>query len=214
MIRHVGSPTCIVHADVTLTQSKVKVMGLLNFWKLHFSRSISSAILVWSWKLMVVLHSMGPSLQLVGAWVLNFLLKKLSRVQTLLNFDITRILNGHISLLLEATVTCLGMLVVLYVLRMLIWPWPDPRSRSLTFRSSANCTFLRLSAPPFWPAARNWLLIMTVRDLVYIYSEQISDSPPVGGHVTPEFVKCWYHQNSLPFISTLAEVEACDCDCT
>ena len=34
------------------------------------------------------------------------------------NIDITRISNGHISLLLEATVTWLGMIVVLYVLRM------------------------------------------------------------------------------------------------
>jgi len=41
-------------------------------------------------------------------------------------------------------VTWSGMLVVLYVLHMLMWPWPDsrPRSRSLTFWSSANCTFL------------------------------------------------------------------------
>jgi len=45
MVRHVGSPTCIVHADVTLTWSKVKVTGFLKFWKLHFSRSICSAIL-------------------------------------------------------------------------------------------------------------------------------------------------------------------------
>jgi len=38
MVRQVGSPTCIVHADVTLTRSKVKVKvkvtGLLNFRKL------------------------------------------------------------------------------------------------------------------------------------------------------------------------------------
>jgi len=36
MIRQDGSPTCIVHADVTLTRSKVKVKvtGLLNFPKL------------------------------------------------------------------------------------------------------------------------------------------------------------------------------------
>jgi len=35
MVGHVGSPTCIVHADMTLTWSKVKVTGLLNFWKLR-----------------------------------------------------------------------------------------------------------------------------------------------------------------------------------
>ena len=34
MFGHTGSPTCIVHADVTLTQSKFKVTGLLT-WKLR-----------------------------------------------------------------------------------------------------------------------------------------------------------------------------------
>jgi len=36
MVRHAGSTTGIVHADVTLTRSKVKVKvtGLLNFRKL------------------------------------------------------------------------------------------------------------------------------------------------------------------------------------
>jgi len=58
MVWLTGSPTRIVHVDVTLTRSKVKVMltGLLklqNCRKLHFSTSISSAILEWSLKLMV-----------------------------------------------------------------------------------------------------------------------------------------------------------------
>jgi len=34
MVGHAGSLTGIVHADVILTQSKVKVTGLLNFRKL------------------------------------------------------------------------------------------------------------------------------------------------------------------------------------
>ena len=34
MIGHAGSTTGIVHADVTLTRSKVKVTGLLNFRKI------------------------------------------------------------------------------------------------------------------------------------------------------------------------------------
>jgi len=34
MVGHAGSTTCIVHADVTLTWSKVKVTVLLNFQKL------------------------------------------------------------------------------------------------------------------------------------------------------------------------------------
>jgi len=52
----------------------------------------------------------------------NFLLRKLSRLQTLQYVDITQISRGHISLLLEARVTWSGMLVVLYVLCMLIQP--------------------------------------------------------------------------------------------
>jgi len=35
-----------------------------------------------------------------------------------------------LSILLEDTVTWSGTLVVLYVLRILMWPWPDSRSRS------------------------------------------------------------------------------------
>jgi len=53
---------------MTLTTSKVKVMGFWSSkicWKLHFSMSISSAIMMWSSKLMVDSDSMGPSLQLV-----------------------------------------------------------------------------------------------------------------------------------------------------
>jgi len=72
-----GSPTRIVHVDMTLTRSKVKVKvtGLLKFRKLHFSRSISSAILAWSSKMMVGRDSMGPSLQLIRALFSNFFLR-------------------------------------------------------------------------------------------------------------------------------------------
>ena len=81
MLGHGGSSVCIVHVDMTLTQSKVniKVTGLLKFHKLHFSMSISSAILACSLKLIVGIDSMGPCLQLVWARFLNFLLGKLSR---------------------------------------------------------------------------------------------------------------------------------------
>jgi len=34
MVAYAGSPTHTVYVDVTLTQSKVKVTGLLNFWQL------------------------------------------------------------------------------------------------------------------------------------------------------------------------------------
>jgi len=88
MVRQVGSSICIVHADMTLTRCKVKVTGLLNFRKLHFSRSIPSAILAWSSKLMVECDSMGPSLQLVGARFLNFLLRKVSHEYKLCGMSI------------------------------------------------------------------------------------------------------------------------------
>jgi len=64
---------------VTSTRSKVKVTELPKLRKVHFSRSISSAIFAWSSKLMVGGHSMGPGLQLIGARFLNFHLGKLSR---------------------------------------------------------------------------------------------------------------------------------------
>jgi len=66
-----------MHTSVTMW-SKVKVTELLKLWELHFSRSVSSAVLAWSSKLMAGRDSMGPGLQLVGAWFLNFLLGKLS----------------------------------------------------------------------------------------------------------------------------------------
>jgi len=62
MVRLDGSPTVIVYADMTLTQSKVKITDFLIFHKLHFSTSISSTILVWSSKLMDDYNSMGPSI--------------------------------------------------------------------------------------------------------------------------------------------------------
>jgi len=65
-------------------------------------------------------------------------MKAITRVQTLPNIHITRYSNSHISVLRDATVRCLGVLVVLQVLCMLIWPWPDPRSRSRGFWTSVN----------------------------------------------------------------------------
>jgi len=58
---------------------EVKVTELPKLQKVHYSRSISSAISAWSSKLMVDGHSMGPGLQLVGALFLNFHPGKLSR---------------------------------------------------------------------------------------------------------------------------------------
>jgi len=69
-----------MHASMTATLSKVmvKVIELVKFRILHFSRSISSAILARSSELMVDHDSMGPRLQLVGALFSSFLLQKLS----------------------------------------------------------------------------------------------------------------------------------------
>jgi len=68
-----------MHTSVTSTRSKVKVTKLPKLQKLHFSRSVSSAVLACSSKLMVGGDSMGPGLQLVRAQFSNFLLRKLSR---------------------------------------------------------------------------------------------------------------------------------------
>jgi len=140
----------------------------------------------------------------------NFLLRKLPCEFKLV--DIAQISNGHISGLLQGKVTCSGKLVVLYVLRMLIWPWPDQRSRSrsLSFWSSENCTFLCLSLP-YRHRAQNWWLTTIVWHLVYSFLEpHFWISPPVGGHMTSKFAKCWYPWVSSPHCLRL---EACDCDC-
>jgi len=72
-----------------------------------------------------------------------------------------------------------------------------------------NYTFLGLSRPPFWRAAKNWWLITIAWDLVYSYSQpDFLISPPVGGCVTSKFVKCWYHQSLLRFISVLPEARS------
>ena len=70
-----------MHTSVTSTRStvKVKVTELPKLRKVHFSRSVSSAVFAWSSKVMVGSDSMGPGLQLAGARFLNFLPGKLSR---------------------------------------------------------------------------------------------------------------------------------------
>jgi len=92
-------------------------------------------------------------------------------VQTSPNIDISRYSNGHTSVVREATVRRLGMLVVVHV--SCIWPWLDPRSRSMS-RSlwiCENCTFLGLYPPPVSCGPQNWWLVVIVWDLVYSLSE-------------------------------------------
>ena len=112
----VGRPRPHMRTSVTSTRSKVKakVTVLPKLRKVHFSRSISSAISAWSSKLMVGGHSMEP----VGARFLGsrLELRCITRVQTLSYVHISGYSNGHISVLRDATVTWLGVLLVLHVL--------------------------------------------------------------------------------------------------
>jgi len=107
----VGRPRPDMRISMTSTRFKVtiKVTGLLNFPKLHFSKSISFAILTWRSKLVASYDKMEPTLQLIGARFLNFIISK--GLQTSRNVHITGLSNGHISLLLETRVTWSGMLV-------------------------------------------------------------------------------------------------------
>jgi len=70
--------------------------------------------------------TVAASANTVGFWI-SF---SVSYHMTSQNVDITGLSKGHISLLLDTRVTWSGVLVVLCVLCMLIWPWPNPRSRS------------------------------------------------------------------------------------
>ena len=81
LISCVGRPWPHMHTSMTSTRSKVKVKvtELPKLRKVHFSRSISSAVFAWSSKVMIGDDSTGPGLQLVGARFLNFLPGKLSR---------------------------------------------------------------------------------------------------------------------------------------
>jgi len=56
--------------------------------------------------------------------------KAITWLQTSRIVDITGHSKGHIFLLLATRVSWSGLLVVLYVSCMLMWPWPDPRSTS------------------------------------------------------------------------------------
>jgi len=111
-----------MYTSVTSTRSKVKVTKLPKLRKLHFSMSFSSAVFVWSSKLMVGGNSMGHGIQPIWGPIFEFPSRKaITTVQTSRNVDISRHSNGHISVVREATVRWLNALVVLQVLCMLIW---------------------------------------------------------------------------------------------
>jgi len=147
-----GRPRPDMHTSLTSIRSKVKVTGLLKFRKLHFSRSISSAILSWSSILMVDDDSMGPGLQHVGAWFLNFLLRKLPRKFRLRRMSILhefqRAIFPYCVWIASHSWACWQC----YTLCMLIWAWLDPmsRSRSWGFWSSENCRKLHFARSIFF----------------------------------------------------------------
>ena len=127
---------------------------------------------------------------LVGDVVIDLLLEAMSVRPSVLPFVRAQKVFSSISL------QC-GVWVDLSRMCASVWLRPDPRSwsRSRSFWSSENCTFLGLSPPPFWQGAQNWWLMMTVWVLVYSLSEpDFCISSPLGGHVASKFVKCWYHQ--------------------
>jgi len=177
--------------SVTSTRSevKVKVTELPKLRKVHFSTSISSAILAWSSKLMVGGHRTGPAYR---SQSFEFPSRKaITRVRTSSSIDIWRNSNGHISVVRDTTVTWLSVLVVLHVLCMLTWPWPDPRSRSWS-RSiwttiAHNCTFLGLSPPPLSRVAQNWWLVVIVWTWSTACRSPIFEFPPTRATVSREF---------------------------
>jgi len=104
MVGYAVSPTYTVYVDVTLTRSKVKVTGLLNFRQLAKPCMLAAMIAAPLWGFLVLFP---PK-------------KAITRVQTSPFVDISRNSNGRISVVRDATVTCLSMLVVLHVLCMLM----------------------------------------------------------------------------------------------
>jgi len=136
LIWYVGRAQPDMRTSMTSTRSKVKIKytELLKFWKFHFSRSVSSAVLAWSSKLMVDYDSIWDlvfcSLSEPDFWISFSVSYHMTSEFMECRYYRTFKSKGHISLLHEARVTWFGMLVVLYVLCMLMWPWPDARSRS------------------------------------------------------------------------------------
>jgi len=93
------------------------------------------------------------------------------------------------------------------VLCKLIWPWPDPRSRSRgskVQKVAENCTFVGLCPLPFWRVALNWWLVMIVRDIVYSLSEHdFQISLYESYHVCSNFAECRYYTNfKWPYFRT------------
>jgi len=170
----VGRPRPDMRTSMTSTQCKVKVTSknctFLGLSSLPFWCGAQNWWLVMiAWDLVYILWS--PIFKFPSKTALIW-------AQTSRNVDITRISNGRISVLHEATVTLAVLLVVLHILCMLMWPWPDPKSRSWGFWSS-----------------KNWLIVI-VWDLLYrVLEHDFRNSFEESYHMTSNFVGCWHYTN-------------------
>jgi len=129
-----------MRTSVTLAQSKVKlkVTELLKLWKSQFSMSISSAIFSWSWNWWLVVIARDLIYSPFWAWFWNFLKESYHGSSY---FEERRYLAKFKWPYFRTAWGCSHMVRHAgspTVLCMLIWPWPDPRSRSLTFYSFEN----------------------------------------------------------------------------
>jgi len=156
----------------------------------HSSISLSSVYCNWG---------ATPTLPPFRGFLVEFPSRKaITRVQTLSIVDISRNSNGHLSVVRDAIVTWLCMLLVIHVLCMLMWPWPY-HSRGQGHGAfelpiiAHNCTFLRLSPPPLSRGARNWWLTVIAWDLIYSLSEpDFWISFNESYHESSNFAECRY----------------------
>ena len=95
--------------------------------------------------------------------------KAITWVQTSRNVDISWNSNGHISVVRDATVTWLGKLLVLHVLCMLMWSWPNPRSRSRGFSTSENCW--SRACWRWWPSATLWGFLVLLFIVAHVFCQ-------------------------------------------
>ena len=178
MVGCTGSPTRIVHVDMTLIRSKVKVRVT---WLLKFRQIAENCTFL----------GLSPPPFWRGAqnWclIVNF------------KWPYFRNAGGYGHMVGQAS----SSMCIAHTDMTLTWSKVKLKVTDLLkFRKFHFST----SPPLFWRGAHNWWVITIVWDLVYSFSEpDFWISPPVGGHVTSNFAKCCYHQNSLRFISALAE---------
>ena len=79
--------------------------------------------------------------------------------------------------------------------------------KALTFWSSKS--FFSMSTSSATLAWRSQLMgyYASMRPSLQFFAARFLNFSPVGGHVTSKFSKCWYHQNTLRFISAMAEAK-------